>query len=100
MTPAGELLASEIRRDGPISFRRFMQVALYDPEHGYYRRARDPFGKAGDFFTAEQIQPVFGILMAPLSPVVVASLFVGAIAFAVLLVEVKVVIFRDLNLQA
>jgi H+-transporting ATPase len=43
---------------------------------------------------------VFGILMAPLSPVVVASLFVGAIAFAVLLVEVKVVIFRDLNLQA
>ncbi len=25
---------------------------------------RDPFGKAGDFYTAEQIQPVFGILMA------------------------------------
>jgi SAM-dependent MidA family methyltransferase len=64
MTPAGELLASEIRRSGPITFRRFMQVALYDPEHGYYRRAQDPFGKAGDFFTAEQIQPVFGILMA------------------------------------
>ena len=64
MTPAGELLAAEIRRNGPITFRRFMQVALYDPEHGYYRRAQDPFGKAGDFFTAEQIQPVFGILMA------------------------------------
>ena len=64
MTPAGELLAAEIRRDGPITFRRFMQVALYEPEHGYYRRAQDPFGKAGDFFTAEQIQPVFGILMA------------------------------------
>ncbi len=64
MTPAGELLAAEIRRGGPMTFRRFMQVALYDPEHGYYRRAQDPFGKAGDFFTAEQIQPVFGILMA------------------------------------
>ena len=64
MTPAGELLAAEIRRNGPITFRRFMQVALYDPEHGFYRRAQDPFGKAGDFFTAEQIQPVFGILMA------------------------------------
>jgi SAM-dependent MidA family methyltransferase len=67
-TPAGELLAAEIRRDGPVSFRRFMEVALYHPEHGYYRRARrapsDPFGKHGDFFTAEQIQPVFGILMA------------------------------------
>ena len=64
MTPAGELLAAEIRRDGPIPFQRFMEVALYHPEHGYYRRARDPFGKHGDFFTAEQIQPVFGILMA------------------------------------
>ena len=47
MTPAGELLAAEIRRDGPIPFRRFMEVALYHPEHGYYRRPRDPFGKAG-----------------------------------------------------
>jgi SAM-dependent MidA family methyltransferase len=64
MTPAGELLASEIRRTGPVSFRRFMEVALYHPRHGYYRRGRDPFGKAGDFYTAEQIQPVFGILVA------------------------------------
>ncbi len=64
MTGAGELRAAEIRRDGPIPFRRFMEVALYHPEHGYYRRPRDPFGKAGDFFTAEQVQPVFGALMA------------------------------------
>jgi SAM-dependent MidA family methyltransferase len=64
VTPLGELLSEEIRREGPIPFRRFMEAALYHPQHGYYRRARDPFGKAGDFFTAEQIQPVFGILMA------------------------------------
>ena len=70
MTAAGTLLAEEIRRNGPVPFRRFMEVALYHPEHGYYRRARDPFGAhdpfgvAGDFFTAEQLQPVFGILMA------------------------------------
>jgi SAM-dependent MidA family methyltransferase len=64
MTPLGALLAEEIRRKGPIPFRRFMDAALYHPQHGYYRRARDPFGKAGDFFTAEQVQPVFGILMA------------------------------------
>jgi len=68
---AGDLLAAEIRRSGPISFRRFMEVALYATGAGYYRRSgrlagagSDPFGKAGDFFTAEQIQPVFGILMA------------------------------------
>lgn len=64
MSPLTEMLRDEIRRAGPISFRRFMEAALYDPVHGYYRRARDPFGKQGDFYTAEQIQPVFGILMA------------------------------------
>ena len=64
MSPLTEILRDEIRRDGPISFRRFMEAALYDPANGYYRSARDPFGKQGDFYTAEQIQPVFGILMA------------------------------------
>jgi SAM-dependent MidA family methyltransferase len=67
--PLQEALADTIRRDGPIPFRRFMDTALYHPEYGYYRRPRGreapgPFGKAGDFFTAEQIQPVFGILVA------------------------------------
>ena len=64
MSPLTEILRDEIRRAGPISFRRFMEAALYDPAHGYYRRPRDPFGKRGDFYTAEQIQPVFGILIA------------------------------------
>jgi SAM-dependent MidA family methyltransferase len=64
VTPAGEILAAEIERAGQVSFPRFMEVALYHPQHGYYRRRRDPFGKQGDFFTAEQLQPVFGMLMA------------------------------------
>jgi SAM-dependent MidA family methyltransferase len=64
MTPAAELLAAEIARSGPMPFAQFMETALYHPVHGYYRRSRDPFGKAGDFYTAEQIQPVFGILIA------------------------------------
>ena len=64
MTPAAELLAEEIRRFGPVPFHRFMEIALYDPRHGYYRRPHDPFGAGGDFFTAEQIQPVYGILIA------------------------------------
>jgi SAM-dependent MidA family methyltransferase len=64
VTPAAELLAAEIARSGPLPFHRFMETALYHPQHGYYRSPRDPFGKNGDFYTAEQIQPVFGILMA------------------------------------
>jgi SAM-dependent MidA family methyltransferase len=64
LTPAGEVLAAEIARAGPIPFSRFMDVALYHPEFGYYRRSKEAFGIAGDFYTAEQIQPVFGRLVA------------------------------------
>ena len=64
MTRLGEILAARIEREGPIPFWQFMSAALYHSELGYYRRARDPFGKDGDFYTAEQIQPVFGILIA------------------------------------
>lgn len=58
------ILRAEIERSGPLPFRRFMERALYHPEHGYYASGRDPFGKGGDFYTAEQIQPVFGRLIA------------------------------------
>jgi SAM-dependent MidA family methyltransferase len=64
MTPAAEFLAAQIARSGPLPFSQFMETALYNPVHGYYRRPSDPFGQAGDFYTAEQIQPVFGILIA------------------------------------
>ncbi|MFB3777038.1 MAG: class I SAM-dependent methyltransferase [Bryobacteraceae bacterium] len=64
MTNAGEILRDQITRDGPVPFHRFMEVALYQPGCGFYQRGRDPFGRAGDYFTAEQIQPVFGILVA------------------------------------
>lgn len=64
MTPVGEILAREILAGGPITFHRFMSAALYHPVHGYYRKSRDPFGRTGDFYTAEQMQPVFGILIA------------------------------------
>jgi len=66
-SPDGELealLRAEIAEQGPISFRRFMEQALYHPELGYYRRGRDPFGVSGDFYTSSQLQPVFGRLIA------------------------------------
>lgn len=57
------LLADEIAGCGPISFARFMELALTHPEHGYYTRPQDPFGARGDFYTAAQLQPVFGRLI-------------------------------------
>jgi len=64
MTELAALIREEIARDGPLRFSRYMELALYHAKHGYYRRGRDPFGKSGDFYTAEQVQPVFGILVA------------------------------------
>ncbi len=64
LTALAEILRDRIERDGPISFEAFMDAALYYPRLGYYRRARDPFGKDGDFYTASQLQPVFGRLIA------------------------------------
>ena len=64
MISLAEQLIARIRRAGPLPFQQFMEIALYHPESGYYRQPRDPFGKDGDFYTAEQVQPVFGILIA------------------------------------
>ena len=53
-----------IRREGPISFDRFMEQALYHPEHGYYSSGRSQIGRRGDYFTSVSAGPVFGTLLA------------------------------------
>jgi SAM-dependent MidA family methyltransferase len=58
-----QIVVREIGASGPITFARFMELALYHPEFGYYR-TRDRFGVQGDFYTAEQLQPVFGESLA------------------------------------
>jgi SAM-dependent MidA family methyltransferase len=63
-SPLRELIREQIKSRGPISFERFMQLALYHERWGYYRSGRDPFGVGGDFFTNSQLQPVFGRLLA------------------------------------
>jgi SAM-dependent MidA family methyltransferase len=50
----------EIARDGPITFARFMDLALYDPEAGYYRAEAARPGRDGDFLTAPEAHPIFG----------------------------------------
>ncbi|MGC8915819.1 MAG: SAM-dependent methyltransferase [Thermoanaerobaculum sp.] len=49
-----------------VSFSRFMELALYDPEHGYYaRRHRHyPAGPGGDFVTAPTAHPAFAATFA------------------------------------
>ena len=53
-------IRAEIATGGPITFARFMERALYEPGHGYYRQPQAGPGKAGDFLTAPETHPVFG----------------------------------------
>jgi len=57
-------LQLRIQHEGPISFRDFMEEALYHPEFGYYTSARNPIGREGDFYTSSDLDPVFGKLLA------------------------------------
>lgn len=55
-----ERLRATIERDGPVTFARFMETALYDPERGYYRAEPERPIRSGDFLTAPETHPVFG----------------------------------------
>jgi SAM-dependent MidA family methyltransferase len=55
-------IQNEIRSKGPMTFARFMDLALYAPD-GYYEKPR-PIGKAGDFYTSVSVGPLFGELLA------------------------------------
>jgi SAM-dependent MidA family methyltransferase len=60
-TVLADAIRDEISERGPITFARFMDRALYEPGHGYYRRPEPGPGTAGaDFLTAPEAHPVFG----------------------------------------
>lgn len=62
--PIAEVIRREIRAQGPISFARFMELALYCPNLGYYERPGSRIGKAGDYYTSVSVGPLFGQLLA------------------------------------
>ncbi|MYB21289.1 MAG: hypothetical protein F4066_05100 [Chloroflexi bacterium] len=65
-TPLARSLAKRIRRDGPISFRDWMDVCLYHHELGYYRRGQPTVGREGDFLTSPEVHPLFGAALGHL----------------------------------
>lgn len=63
-TELEQRLVERIRRDGPITFRDFMQAALYDPDLGYYNTERLKIGAAGDYYTSSNVHHAFGAVLA------------------------------------
>ena len=61
-------IASEIAASGPIPFVRFMELALYHPQFGYYMRSPEPpqerIGWRGDFYTSSDVHPILGQALA------------------------------------
>ena len=57
-------IKAEIKQTGNMSFSRYMELALYAPEFGYYRNALKKFGKTGDFVTAPEISSLFSECVA------------------------------------
>src|SRR5208337_1812040 len=58
------IITRQIRAGGPISFARFMELALYCPVYGYYERDQDTAGRAGDYYTSVTVGSLFGELLA------------------------------------
>lgn len=68
-------ILADIRSSGPITFARFMELALYHPEFGYYTRTRDanaeeppharnPIGWSGDYYTSSDASPLLARALA------------------------------------
>ena len=59
-----EYVRGQITNHGPVTFRWFMQQALYHPQYGYYGGGRARIGRRGDFYTSVSVGKIFGELMA------------------------------------
>jgi SAM-dependent MidA family methyltransferase len=64
LSELSDRIAGEIRDKGAITFARFMELALYCPNCGYYEREEDIIGRQGDYYTSVSVGSLFGELLA------------------------------------
>jgi SAM-dependent MidA family methyltransferase len=64
MNMPAKIICNEIAQRGVLPFARFMELALYCPEIGYYETKKDNVGKSGDFYTSVSVGNLFGELLA------------------------------------
>lgn len=59
-----EKIEAQLAKQDSISFPDFLDIALYDREHGYYASKSSQVGRSGDFYTSVSVGPLFGQLLA------------------------------------
>lgn len=57
------IIVERIKKEGPISFRDFMEMALYYPKLGYYNSIQNKIGTNGDFYTNANVSAGFGAMI-------------------------------------
>lgn len=59
-----ELFKQKIKTRLPLSFQAYMEMALFDPEYGYYTTHEQILGRDGDFVTAPELSYLFASSLA------------------------------------
>ncbi|MCP3973475.1 MAG: hypothetical protein GY720_03165 [bacterium] len=57
-------IRDQITQSGPMPFERFMALALYDPDDGFFGSGPLRSTKSGDFLTSPEVSPWFGRTLA------------------------------------
>lgn len=59
-----KIIYDRVKEFGPITFKDFMEMALYHEKYGYYSGSYVPIGKKGDFITSPHTHCLYGALHA------------------------------------
>ena len=59
-----KIIHDKVKDFGPITFKDFMEMALYHEKYGYYSGSYVPIGKKGDFITSPHTHCLYGALHA------------------------------------